>query len=80
MLPDQVSNPGPLTQESDALPIALRGPAKITLTVLKSQRDKHCYTNLILPKLKTEFGFFFFFHCIKYVFICIKFHANIFNS
>ena len=27
MLPDQVSNPGPLTYESDALPIALRGPA-----------------------------------------------------
>ena len=28
MLPDQVSNPGPLTYESGALPIALRGPAK----------------------------------------------------
>ena len=27
MLPDWVSNPGPLTYESDALPIALRGPA-----------------------------------------------------
>ena len=27
MLPDQVSNPGPLTYESGALPIALRGPA-----------------------------------------------------
>ena len=27
MLPDQVSNPGPLTYESSALPIALRGPA-----------------------------------------------------
>ena len=27
MLPDRVSNPGPLTFESDALPIALRGPA-----------------------------------------------------
>ena len=26
MLPDQVSNPGPLTYESGALPIALRGP------------------------------------------------------
>ena len=25
MLPDQVSNPGPLTYESGALPIALRG-------------------------------------------------------
>ena len=26
MLPDRVSNPGPLTYESDALPIALCGP------------------------------------------------------
>ena len=28
MLPDRVSNPGPLAYESGALPIALRGPAK----------------------------------------------------
>ena len=27
MLPDRVLNPGPLTYESSALPIALRGPA-----------------------------------------------------
>ena len=27
MLPDRVSNPGPRTYESGALPIALRGPA-----------------------------------------------------
>ena len=31
MLPDRVSNPGPLTYESDALPIALRGPAQLAL-------------------------------------------------
>ena len=29
MLPDRVSNPGPLTCESGALPIALRGPAVV---------------------------------------------------
>ena len=29
MLPDRVSNPGPLTYEAGALPIALRGPAKL---------------------------------------------------
>ena len=29
MLPDRGSNPGPLTYESGALPIALRGPANI---------------------------------------------------
>ena len=32
MLPDQVSNPGPLTYESGALPIALRGPAIHAMT------------------------------------------------
>ena len=32
MLPDRVSNPGPLTYESGALPIALRRPATKTLT------------------------------------------------
>ena len=31
MLPDRVSNPGPLTYESGALPIALRGPAAFTV-------------------------------------------------
>ena len=31
MLPDRVSNPGPLTYESGALPIALRGPATNSL-------------------------------------------------
>ena len=30
MLPDRVSNPGPLTYESSVLPIALRGPAEET--------------------------------------------------
>ena len=29
MWPDRVSNPGPLTYESGALPIALRSPAEI---------------------------------------------------
>ena len=29
MLPDRVSNPGPLTYESGALPIALRGPTNM---------------------------------------------------
>ena len=34
MLPDWVSNPGPLTYESGALPIALRGPAPILNEIL----------------------------------------------
>ena len=35
MLPDRVSNPGPLTYESGALPIALRGPAHFTIYYAK---------------------------------------------
>ena len=31
MLPDRVSNPGPLTYESGSLPIGLRGPAKLKI-------------------------------------------------
>ena len=30
MWPDWVSNPGPLTYESGALPTALHGPARLT--------------------------------------------------
>ena len=33
MLPDRVSNPGPLTYESGALPIALHGPAALTTKI-----------------------------------------------
>ena len=36
MLPDRVSNPGPLTYESGVLPIALRGPADKRLFVFIS--------------------------------------------
>ena len=39
MLPDRVSNPGPLTYESSALPIALRGPANIFLEELNRIYD-----------------------------------------
>ena len=37
MLPDRVSNPGPLTYESGALPIALRGPANLIIKTLRLQ-------------------------------------------
>ena len=36
MLPDRILNPGPLTYESGALPIALRGPALATLEMNSS--------------------------------------------
>ena len=37
MWPDRVSNPGPLTYESGALPIALRGPALLFVPQLLNQ-------------------------------------------
>ena len=50
MLPDRVSNPGPLTYESGALPIALRGPdgcgiRKLLFVALRYHTNKnvrHC--------------------------------------
>ena len=39
MLPDRVSNPGPLTYESGALPIALRGPA-VRIEIVKRHVKK----------------------------------------
>ena len=41
MLPDRVSNPGPLTYESGALPIALHGPAAYTYRSIHMQQI-HC--------------------------------------
>ena len=40
MLPDRVSNPGPLTYESGALPIALCGPAHLPMTIDALAEDK----------------------------------------
>ena len=36
MCPDRVSNPGPLTYESGALPTALRGPANCKVVLFKT--------------------------------------------
>ena len=41
MLPDRVSNPGPLTYESGALPIALRGPARLMVVI-------HCHAFVLI--------------------------------
>ena len=43
MLPDRVSNPGPLTYESGALPIALRGPAYLTPVTLTFNLPEKCF-------------------------------------
>ena len=46
MWPDRVSNPGPLTYESGALPTALRGPAARVIMKGHVQWKKPC----LLPK------------------------------
>ena len=50
MLPDRVSNPGPLTYESGALPIALRGPA-ITHSVLFSRSLNDNFITLMVMNM-----------------------------
>ena len=53
MLPDRVSNPGPLTYESGALPIALRGPADIVfyITIMRVREIILSQTCLDRPRL-----------------------------
>ena len=41
MWPDRVSNPGPLTYDSGALPTALRGPAKSLKDIMQSSIKSH---------------------------------------
>ena len=47
MLPDRVSNPGPLTYESGVLPIALRSPAK-------TKRKEKCEYYTVILQLHTN--------------------------
>ena len=52
MLTDRVSNPGPLTYESGALPIALRGPAdRKVVELVKTQHDLHAFSLILLTKI-----------------------------
>ena len=51
MLPDRVSNPGPLTYESGALPIALRGPALLSLFCVKHYSGQKHYIYIITRAL-----------------------------
>ena len=48
MLPDRVSNPGPLTYESGALPIALCGPAKYMYVYTYVIHD-YLSLNIVVP-------------------------------
>ena len=48
MLPDRVSNPGPLTYQSGALPIALRGPAYILVVLICAIRIKGTFMDVYM--------------------------------
>ena len=51
MWPDQVSNPGTLTYESGALPIALHGPAGVSQGFVKSSQQKSKLANIFAEKM-----------------------------
>ena len=57
MLPDWVSNPGPLTYESGAIPIALRGPASISVDMAfyirwpENMQFKGCFIDRYIIKV-----------------------------
>ena len=55
MLPDRVSNPGPLTYESGALPIALRGPAHYTYATMTHSYPPLDMGSIPLPQGHEDF-------------------------
>ena len=54
MLPDRVSNPGPLAYESGALPIALRGPACVQAALISNRSTKYVHEEILFKK-KNDF-------------------------
>ena len=73
MLPDRVSNPGPLTYESGALPIALRGPAgvqwrKIIQCICNSYLNQ-MYIKLLSLNLTGPFYLFSYYIILYFLYI-----------
>ena len=56
MLPDRVSNPGPLIYKSGALPIALRGPALVVSIFKYGCQDLHVLVIRILATVRPGCG------------------------
>ena len=56
MLPDRVSNPGPLNYESGALPIALRGPTVLEgkFHFMAKVHDRFTYLRYKLPSYNPQ--------------------------
>ena len=65
MLPDRVSNLGPLTYESGTLPIALRGPAGLLLLKINQ-----CGMNVCILLI---------FHCLDVKFCLVNFYIKCIN-
>ena len=56
MLPDRVSNPGPLTYESGALPIALRGPVRTNKHMNKTTMKFCAHWSTVCGMVKSDAG------------------------
>ena len=56
MLPDRVSNPGPLTYKSGALPIALRGPAVSQVIYFRVKTLMSNLNFLYVYRITSNFG------------------------
>ena len=54
MLQDRVSNPGPLTYQSGALPVALLGPAADAKAMIKNRHNKFQHRVLNTKNGKNE--------------------------
>ena len=52
MVPDRASNPGPLTYDSAALPIALRGPAYFGWSMQVEIHDELLWSRRLFQPLK----------------------------
>ena len=72
MLPDRVSNPGPLTYESGALPIALRGPAPIS-----RQRVSFIPAVVLYRKGKVYKTYFALFRALVFLFTIVYKNVSI---
>ena len=76
MLPDRVSNPGPLTYESGALPTALHGPAKtktntfISVTALEVYPHAFRHDNKPQCGLPACSGCFLFIEVLSTISVC----------
>ena len=71
MLPDRVSNPGPLTYESGALPIALRGPTYM----LQDNLEPGDYLIILIFTFAYLFDHFNIYSCLFQLVLTVPFQS-----